>query len=133
MASTYGCGVTAARPHGQLKIPGFPDYWVRCGRRLYTTMRSLRARPPPCLQDCNGQTINATLEDTNPRTHTQHLHRCGFPERPAAVRSAADVHPHGAASPGRFAGSVVRCDGLFPVDAARRLCLRPCADNLAAS
>ncbi len=56
-----------------------------------------------------------------------------FSERTAAVRRAADVHAHGAAALGRLAIGVVGGDGLFPINASRRLCLRPRADNLPAA
>src|SRR6188474_2704555 len=89
--------------------------------------------PPPRLQDCNGQTINATLEDADARSHARHLHRRGFFERTAALWRAADVHAHGAAAPGRLAIGVVGGDGLFPVNAARRLRLCSRANDIAAA
>jgi hypothetical protein len=81
-----------------------------------TTIRVLRARPAlRCLQDWCGQTINATLEDADARSHTVTTPP-RFPERTALF----GVQPMLRAvlpRPGLAIG-VVRCTGLF-VDAAR--------------
>src|SRR5262245_49462076 len=52
------------------------------------------------------------------------FYRSGIPECAAVVRRAADVQPHGPAATWRLAIGLVGCDGVFPVDAARRVCLR---------
>src|SRR4026207_1701721 len=106
---------------------------MRHGGSLWYNSFVFTSSPPPRLQDCNGPTINATLEDADARSHTRHLHRRGFLERAAAVRCAAGVHAHAAAAPGRLAIGVVGGDGLLSIDAARRLRLCSRADNLTAA
>src|SRR5262245_42345082 len=132
MAPTYGCGVTAARPLGLQKFDEFLDSGCTVAGDSIQ-LRSLRARPLPCFQDCNDPTINATLESADARDHTRHLYGRGFPKCAAAVRRAADVHSHGVASLGWLAIGVVGRNGVFPVDAARRLCLRSHAVSPAAA
>src|SRR4029079_9937345 len=56
------------------------------------------------------------------------FYRSGISERAVAVRRAANVQPHGAAAAWRLTVGLVGRDGVLPVDAAGRLCLRafPC-------
>src|ERR1700736_4566030 len=49
-------------------------------------------------------------------------------QRAAAVLGATPVHQDGAAAAWRLAGGVVGGDGVFPVAAARRLCLCALSD-----
>src|ERR1700730_763792 len=59
------------------------------------------------------------------------LYRRHLCQRAAAVLGTAVVHQNGAAAARRLAGGVVGGDGVFPVAAAWRLCLRALSDAAA--
>src|SRR5450432_3079575 len=59
------------------------------------------------------------------------LYRSHLCQRAAAVLGAPPVHQNGAAAARRLAGGVVGGDGVFPVAAAWRLCLRALSDAAA--
>src|SRR5215467_8839795 len=103
---------------------------MRRGLGIYTTGREMRVLPrssPAHLQQFNGQETATTFECAQPCRDSWRLRRRRFSQRGLALRRAADVHADGAAATRRLAIGLVGGDGLLSVDAARWLCICPCA------